>query len=82
MQAVNTAKKQPLTKAQEQVFEKIRGTTGGFLKPHKRTGTGVSWKLMDAAQNPIQVFTGTAINGLLNKEYLKRKDNIIVLNEA
>lgn len=83
MQAVKTKdERKPLTQAQEQVYEKIRSTPGGFLKPHHRTTAGMSWKLMDKNLNPIQVFTGSVINQLLEKDYLKKEDHIIVLKEA
>lgn len=74
----NSETKKPLTENQEQAFELIRQTPGGYLKHYKKHGTGTGWKLMDNEQRPIRIFGEGIIKQLIEKQYLIKKENIIV----
>jgi hypothetical protein len=75
----NIKEKKPLTENQEQVFETIRSTDGGYLKHYRRTDNAVCWKLVDKNHNPIQLFGEGVIKKLIEKGYLIKKDQIIIV---
>lgn len=76
---MNQTERKPLTDTQEQAFERIRSTPGGYLKHYRRHDNAVCWKLMDGNHNCIQLFGEGMIKKLIEKEYLVKKDQTVVI---
>lgn len=71
-----------LTEKQEQVFYKIKQTPGGHLRLHKKHTGELCYKLMDNEHRPIELFGLGIVQRIIEKEFLIKKDNVIVVKHG
>jgi hypothetical protein len=70
-------KKIKLTKAQKRVMDEVKSYPGGHLRLFRRNkGTVLCFKLMDKDLNPIKYLSHSMIKKLMDRDLIKKVDEI------